>query len=445
MKTLYLDLCSGISGNMFLGAMLDLGVDVTELEQQLRALRVSGWHLHVARGSKQGITGTKLEVHVAEPAAANHDHPQEQRGDAHSNIDHHHATAVRHHDHPHPPAVHPHRNAREIRELISSSPCSEWVKQRSIAVFRRLAEAEGKIHGQQPDEVHFHEVGAVDSIIDIVGVCVALELLGHPRVLASHATDGSGWVQCAHGRYPVPVPATIEILASRGIPLAQCDEPHELITPTGAALLAEFVESFGPIPPMRIQRVGYGLGTRDLAARPNVLRAILGETATAQEQPKRDWETDTVAVLESNIDDATPEMLAFFADQMFAVGALDVFFTPIQMKKGRPGVLLGLICPANEADLFAERILRGTSAFGVRKTLCERCKLRREFRTVATPFGEITVKIGLLNGQVIRTAPEYESCRQAATRCAVPISEVYLAAFQGAASTEQPISWAEPH
>jgi len=439
MKTLYLDLCSGISGDMFLGAMLDLGVEAAELERQLRALHVSGWHLHVTRGSKQGITGSKLEVHIAEPAAANHDHPHKQRADAHSKTGHHHAAAIQPHDHPHPPTVHPHRNAREIRELISSSPCSDWVKQRSIAVFRRLAEAEGKIHGMQPDEVHFHEVGAVDSIIDIVGACVALELLEHPRVVASHATDGSGWVQCAHGRYPVPVPATIEILASRGIPLAQCDEPHELVTPTGAALLAEFVESFGPIPPMRIRRVGYGLGTRDLATRPNVLRAILGEVATGQNQPEHDWETDTVAVLESNIDDATPEMLAYFADQMFAAGALDVFFTPIQMKKGRPGVLLGLICPANEADVFAERILRGTSAFGVRKTLCERRKLRREFRTVSTPYGEIKVKIGLLNGQVIRTAPEYESCREAAVRCAVPISEVYLAASHAAAFTEPPI------
>ncbi|MGC8990320.1 MAG: nickel pincer cofactor biosynthesis protein LarC [Verrucomicrobiia bacterium] len=433
MKTLYLDLCSGISGDMFLGAMLDLGVDNAELERQLRTLHVSGWHLHVARGTKQGIAGSKFEVHIAEPAAANHDHPHKQRVNAHSNADHLHPSASQHHDHAHPPSPHPNRNAREICELISSSPCSDWVKQRSISVFRRIAEAEGKIHGQQPDEVHFHEVGAVDSIIDIVGACVALELLGCPRVLASHATDGSGWVQCAHGRYPVPVPATIEILASRGIPLAQCDEPHELVTPTGAALLAEFAESFGPIPTMRVQRVGYGLGTRDLASRPNVLRAILGEIAAEQGRPQHDWETDTIAVLESNIDDATPEMLAHFAEQMFAAGALDVFFAPIQMKKGRPGVILGLICPANEADLFAERILRGTSAFGVRKTLCERRKLRREFRTVSTPFGEIKVKIGLLNGQVIRIAPEYESCREAAVRCAVPISEVYHEALRGAA------------
>lgn len=440
MKTLYLDLCSGISGDMFLGAMLDLGVDIAELERQLRALQVIGWHLHVTRGIKQGITGSKFEVHIAEPATANHDHPHNQRVDAPSNTAHHHASADQHHDHAHPPTPHPHRNAREIRELISSSPCSSWVKQRSISVFRRLAEAEGKIHGQQPDQVHFHEVGAIDSIIDIVGACVALELLGHPRVLASHATDGSGWVQCAHGKYPVPVPATIEILASRGIPLAQCDEPHELITPTGAALLAEFVESFGPIPPMRVHRVGYGLGTRDLAARPNVLRALLGEIGAGNEQPERDWETDTVAVLESNIDDATPEMLAYFADQMFAAGALDVFFAPIQMKKGRPGVILGLICPANEADLFAERILRGTSAFGVRKTLCERRKLRREFRTVSTQFGDITVKIGLLNGQVIRIAPEYEPCREAAMRCGVPISEVYHAALQGTALMKPPIT-----
>ncbi len=313
--------------------------------------------------------------------------------------------------------------------MIAASGLSPWVKDKSIAVFQRIAEAEGKIHGLPPDQVHFHEVGAVDSIVDIVGACVALELLGRPRVLASAATDGCGWVDCAHGRLPVPAPATLAILGARQVPLTQCEEPTELITPTGAALVAEFAESFGPMRNFVPQRVGFGVGTRQNRGRPNVLRAVLGETQ--RDASGCDWETDTITVLETNLDDVSAEILGNFVDRALAEGALDVFFVPIQMKKNRPGVLLTVLCVDAQADRFTESILRETSAFGVRRYPAERRKLRREFTKVATPFGEITVKLGSLNGKVVQAAPEFESCKAAAEKSGAPVKDVYAAALKG--------------
>jgi len=305
---------------------------------------------------------------------------------------------------------------------------------------RRIAEAEGRIHGLPPEQVHFHEVGALDSIVDIVGACIGLELLGKPRVLASPVIEGIGWVDCAHGRFPVPAPATLAILGARGIAVTQCDEPHELVTPTGAALLAEFAESFGPMEGLAAERIGFGLGTRENRTRPNVLRAILAVTAGKRAKPagissnKRaaalDWETDTVAVLETNLDDISAEILGGFVEKAFNAGALDVFHTPIQMKKNRPGVLLTVLCAESQADAFTELILRETSAFGVRRSVAERRKLRREIKSVKTRFGEIAVKLGLLNGKVVQAAPEYESCRKAAQRANAPLKTVYSAAVK---------------
>src|ERR1035437_3339020 len=223
MKTLYLDLFSGIAGDMFIAALLDLGVDARQLERELKKLKLDGYHLHISRQQKSAIAGVKFDVHLApEPDHEHHEHEH-------------------HHEHSHDDS----RNFSEIKQLISRSKLSAWVKQKSIAVFQRIAEAEGKIHGLPPNEVHFHEVGAVDSIVDIVGAAIALELLGKPRVFASSIVEGTGWIRCAHGRFPVPTPATLSILGARGIGLTQCEEPHELVTPTGAALLAEFVERFG--------------------------------------------------------------------------------------------------------------------------------------------------------------------------------------------------------
>jgi uncharacterized protein (TIGR00299 family) protein len=300
------------------------------------------------------------------------------------------------------------------------------VKEKALAVFVRIAAAEGKIHGVAPDRVHFHEVGAVDSIIDIVGGCIALEILGKPRILAGAAVDGTGWIDCAHGRFPIPAPATLEILAARGVAISQCEEPHELITPTGAALLAELAEEFGPMQSLVPERVGFGVGGRDNKSRPNVLRAVLGQTRAAL---SHDWETDRIEILETNLDDVNPEILGHFVETALGAGALDVFHTPIQMKKNRPGILLSVLCAADDADKFSEMILRQTSAFGVRRVAAERRKLRREFATVKTPHGEVTIKLGRLDGEVIQVAPEYESCKKLAEEKKVPLAEIYRIAL----------------
>jgi pyridinium-3,5-bisthiocarboxylic acid mononucleotide nickel chelatase len=411
MNTLYLDLISGVSGDMFVGALLDLGVDFSSLERELSRLGLHEYHLHVARGEKSGISGTKFNVHLE--GEHSHDH-----GHAHG---HEHGAHTHFHDEIQG------RDFSQIRKLIAQSTLSDWVKEKAIAVFHRLAVAEGQIHGVPAEQVTFHEVGAVDSIVDIVGACIGLELLGKPRLLASAVVDGNGWMECAHGRFPIPAPATLAVLGARGIPLTQCSEPQELITPTGAALLAELVESFGPMSGLAAQKIGYGLGSRDNQTRPNVLRAVLG--ASSQTASPQDWETDTVAILETNLDNISAETLGYFLDKALAEGALDVFHTPIQMKKNRPGVLLTILCAEADADKFSELILRETTALGVRRHQAERRKLRREFVPVKTPWGDVDVKIGRLNGEVLQAAPEFESCRRLAEQAHVPLKEVHAAAL----------------
>lgn len=313
-----------------------------------------------------------------------------------------------------------------IRGMIEGSTLSDWVKSKAVSVFHRVAVAEGKVHGLPPESVHFHEVGAVDSIVDIVGAAICLELLGKPRITAAPVVEGTGFVNCAHGRFPIPTTATLEILGARGIGVTQCDEPHELVTPTGAALLAEFVESFGPMGALKAERIGYGLGTRDNKTRPNVLRAILSGSRVAA--TSHDWQIDQVAVLETNLDDVSGEILGHVLEKALRLGALDAFHTPVQMKKQRPGVLLTLLCEPDEADRFTEFLLVETSAFGVRRTLAERRKLQRDHVAVKTPFGTVQVKRGLLDGKVVQAAPEYESCKGVAAMAGVPVREVFEAA-----------------
>lgn len=548
MKTLYLDIFSGISGDMFIGAMIDVGVDVSEMERELKKLGLEGYRLRVERGQKSGINGVKFDVHLEDEHTHRHEHSD---GTVHSHS-HDHDHGGRHHpghepqhgphggvlieipkgrvelsvfetgvpprfrlyfydtkgrvvaplasssvaletirpgrkrqtfgfmrdggfleatallpephefrvvlklkrgsriekhgtefveDHHHHADDHAHahdreqdhghgRNFAQIRELIRSSRLSGWVKQKSEAVFHRIAVAEGKIHGHPPERVHFHEVGAVDSIVDIVGACVSLDLLGRPRVLAAPVVEGGGWIQCAHGRFPLPAPATLEILGARGVAVTQCDEPGELVTPTGAALLAEFAEGFAPMQGLVASKVGYGLGTRDNRTRPNVLRAVLGESAGTTVSPVNDWETDTIAVIETNLDDINGELLGHFVEQAFALGALDAFHTAIQMKKNRPGTLLTILCATNDADRFAELVLTETSAFGVRRYTTERRKLRRESITVKTRLGEVIVKLGRLNGRIVQAAPEYESCKTLAAKAGVSLKTVFEAALK---------------
>lgn len=441
MKTLYLDVFSGLSGDMFIGALLDLGVDFRQLEYGLAKLNLDGYRLELRRAAKHGIEGVKFDVLLSDhaPRTTHHEHS------------HSHGPGDHAHSHSHGPGDcdHAHdgsRNFAQIKALIRASTLSDWVKDKSLAVFQRIAVAEGKIHGMPPEEVHFHEVGAVDSIVDIVGGCLALELLGKPRVLASAVVEGTGWVRCAHGRMPLPAPATLEILGARGVAISQCEEPRELLTPTGAALLAEFAEGFGPMSGLVAERVGYGVGTRDNDTRPNVVRAAFGEVQYAkskmQNEPPaavvakeaaaaeaHDWDTDTVAVLETNLDDINAEILGAFVERALGEGALDVFHTPIQMKKNRPGVLLTVLCAAADADKFAALLLRETSAFGVRRTLAERRKLKREFLTVKLPQGEVSVKLGKLDGAVVQVAPEFESCKQLAAKASLPLKQVYEAAL----------------
>ena len=354
MKTLYLDIFSGIAGDMFIGALLDLGVDLHELERELKKLKVDGYHLHVSRQQKSSISGVKFDVHLEDQHSHghghghDHDHGHEHSHDHGHKHDHGHSHEQEHedhhHDHPHEHA-HSHganRDFSQIKELISRSELSPWVKKKSLAVFQRIAVAEGKIHGVPPGEVHFHEVGAVDSIVDIVGAAIALELLGKPRILASRVVEGTGWIDCAHGRFPVPAPATLAILGEAGIGITQCDEPNEMVTPTGAALLAELAERFGPMESLVAEKIGFGLGNRENKTRPNVLRAVLGEESQAavsgQASSGSNWETSRMAVLEANLDDCTGQILGNFMELAMAAGALDVYYTPVQMKKNRPGV-----------------------------------------------------------------------------------------------------------
>ncbi|HSU55563.1 MAG TPA: nickel pincer cofactor biosynthesis protein LarC [Candidatus Dormibacteraeota bacterium] len=450
MKTLYLDIFSGISGDMFIGALLDLGLDFHALEHELEKLQLHSYHLHEKRGQKSSIAGTKFDVHLAHEhnhehshGEATHKHPhshhekaQAHGHQAHEEDHHHHHDNEHEHEHEHHDehahGGHEHEHGRtfsEIKELISKSALSSWVKQKSIAIFQRIAVAEGAIHGLPPEQVHFHEVGAVDSIVDIVGACIGLELMGKPRVLSALVVEGTGFIQCAHGRFPIPAPATLAILGNRGISISQTEEPHELVTPTGAALLAELVEDFGPMRGLVAEKIGFGLGTRDNKTRPNVLRAVLG---TVSSRPAtHDWQSDTISVLEANLDDINPEILGYFVEKALAAGALDVFHTPVQMKKNRPGVLLTVLCADSDSDRFTEMLLRETSTFGVRRHSTERRKLQREFTTVKTQYGEITVKLGKLDGKVLQAAPEYESCKKLSESANIPLKDVYKLAATG--------------
>lgn len=330
-----------------------------------------------------------------------------------------------------------HTHYAQIRELIGGSAFSGFVRQQALAIFERIAIAEAKIHGVPVETVAFHEVGAIDSIADVVGACVALEALGQPRVIVSPLREGCGWIDCAHGRCPLPAPATLEIL--RGVELEQVDESWESITPTGAAIAREFAESFGPMPRMEIERVGYGIGTRDLAQRPNVLRAVLGSVHLSA---PNDFDMDTIIEVETNLDDLSPELTGAVMERLLALGALDVTLTPVQMKKNRPGVQLSVLCESPLEKKIVHTLFTETSVFGVRRSEKRRYKLERRFEKAETPFGEISIKLGLLKNEVIQVAPEFESCRAASARTGQPLRLIYQAALsiyaRGSARGDEP-------
>jgi pyridinium-3,5-bisthiocarboxylic acid mononucleotide nickel chelatase len=396
MKLLYLDCFAGISGDMFLGALLDLGVSVHALRTELEKLNLHEYRISSHPVNKQNISATKFDVTVFEDATVRTPSPM-----LHA-------------------AIHEHRGYSEIAAMIEKSELSQRVKDHALHVFRRIGEAEAKIHGISLEKIHFHEIGAVDSIVDIVGACIAVELLGTDEIHSSPPRLGSGFVETAHGRFPVPAPATLELL--KGIPVQSSNEPFELVTPTGAALLVEFCTKFGPLPALKIEKIGYGAGMRDLEKTPNVLRAVLGEaTATASTAE----ETDTITVIETNIDDMNPELFGDVMERVLAAGALDVFLTPVQMKKNRPGTLLTVLCEVKAVDGLADLILTHTTSFGVRVHEVQRRKLAREIVKVKTRFGQIEVKVGRLHGKIVSRSPEFESCKRAATSFTVSVKEVY--------------------
>ncbi len=437
MRILFLDCFSGISGDMTVGALRDLGVPESVFLDALAALGLGDEiHAHFHSGSRQNITGTKFHVHAHGDEAHGHSHgtahAHDEKAHGHSHgTEHAHGDEAHEHSHSHG-AAHTHgRTYRDIRELLSASKLESPVRDRALAVFHRVAVAEAKIHGVPVEEVGFHEVGAADSIADIVAACAGFHSLRPLRVEASVPVEGTGWISCAHGRFPLPAPATLEILS--GVPLRQVAEESEFITPTGAALLVEFCERFGTMPEMRIERTGYGLGTRETPPRPNVLRAVLGETGDPESA-----ETDEISQIETNLDDITPELASAAMQRLFEAGALDVFFTAAQMKKNRPGFVITVLCHTDLTDDLARILLTETSAFGVRIHTARRYKLRREFRDVETPYGPVTLKLGFLGDDLVQAAPEYESCRAVAAKAGVSVRDVNIAAWIG--TTPKPVS-----
>jgi uncharacterized protein (TIGR00299 family) protein len=384
-RILFLEPFSGISGDMMVAALLDLGFSFEELQAKLNLLPLKGYQLSSQKCTRSGIQAVKFDVQAG-----------------HSHV---------------------HRSFADIREMIQSSGLSSWVQEKSIAAFRRLAEAEGKIHGQPPDKVHFHEVGAIDSIIDIVGTMIAMEAFLPARIVSSPVNVGQGTLECQHGIYPVPGPATQELL--RGVPTYANTVTGELTTPTGATLLVTLVEEFGLQPPMKIQASGYGAGTRQTPGNANVLRASLGEMiAESPISPE-----EQVAIIDATIDDMSPQIYGHFQEKALAAGALDVYATPIYMKKNRPALKMTCVCAVADVDRMAELIFCETTTIGIRYVLAQRKTLHREFMQVQTEFGAVTMKISYLEGRPVNFVPEFEDCRRLAMEKGIALKEVQSAAI----------------
>jgi len=408
MKHLHCDSVGGASGDMILAAFFDLGVSRDDIQRQLAALPIGSFEIETAFISDRGVRGTRVHVHVASHAHAH----------AHEGA-----------DHPHAPSHPPHRGLIEIRALIGESHLPPSVKTTSLRVFQRLAEAEAHVHGTTPDQVHFHEVGAVDAIIDIVGACLGLDWLGVAGVSVGPLPLGHGTVECAHGILPVPAPATVELM--KGFAVAPADEPFELVTPTGAALLTTWKTQDAFPSGSRILKVGQGIGHRTLNGRPNVLRAMLMESDFVSKDADANPATDACLVLECNLDDLTPELVGALQKRLLDAGVLDVFLAPVQMKKQRPGILLTVLCRAEQRAAMLDMIFRESTTFGIREHSVQRTLLERRHASVETPFGRIRVKIGRWQGNDITASPEYEDCLGAAERAGVSVRAVYEAAQRG--------------
>jgi len=379
MKIAYLDCFSGISGDMFLGALIDAGLPFEALERTLRTMALREYSLEVNREKRNGLSGTRFLVKVES-------------------------------------GTHGHRGLKEITEIIGEASLSKWVKDKSIEIFQSLAREEGKIHDRPQEEIHFHEVGAVDSIIDIVGTVFGIEFLGIQSVFASHLPLGSGFVDTQHGRIPIPAPATIGLL--QGIPVYDSGLKHELVTPTGAALVRGIAHSFGPLPPMVVERLGYGVGSRNLPDRPNLLRIMVGVDQPAQE-------VETVVILEANLDDTNPEWIGFLMERLFEAGALDVVFSAIQMKKNRPGVQLQVMGNPHMKDSLAEIIFKESTTLGIRFRYTQRKVLQRSGVEIDTPWGRVKAKKIIGPDGTPSIMPEFEACRRLAQEKGIPLKTIY--------------------
>ncbi len=386
MRIAYFDCFSGAAGDMILSALLDAGLPLETLQSAVRALKLAEVSLHPQRVKRHGLSATRLEVRV-DPAA-----PKK------------------------------HRHLSHIVRIIDETGLPARVADRAKAIFGRLAAAEARVHDTTVEKVHFHEVGAADAIVDIVGACVGLDHLGVERLMCSPIPTGSGTVRCEHGVMPVPAPATAELL--RGVPLAACDEPGELTTPTGAAILTALSSGYGTLPNMSLRAIGVGTGSREGTTRPNLLRVLIGDSTTAENA-----ESDTVLVLEAHVDDCTGQVLGHACQLLLARGALDAYIVPIQMKKGRPGHLLTLLCRPEDAPALEQIVFAETSTFGVRRHECARTKLDRGHVQVETRYGPIRVKVGRRGDTVLQAWPESDDCAAAAQARGVALRTVQQAAL----------------
>jgi uncharacterized protein (TIGR00299 family) protein len=452
MRIAYIDCFAGIAGDMFLGALLDVGVPEQVLRDATAALNIDA-SLKVEKVDRSGISSVKVHVledgRVAEATSTRLEQqspngftqqPRTQHehkiGHPHT---HEHSPEHSHgHDHPHSDEHAHGRSLTEIRRLIKGAALADSVKQMAIRTFELLGEAEAKIHNVPIDRIHFHEVGAVDAIVDIVCACAGVHHLGVDTWYCSPINVGGGMVVCAHGTFPVPAPATADLL--RGMPTYSAHVQKELVTPTGAALLHMLNPTFGPQPPMRVEKIGYGAGTRNTQDFPNVVRLSVGEAMGAAE-PRKGDDTAEVTVLETALDDMSPQLLAHVAELALSEGALDVMLTPVIMKKGRPGTLLTLLCEPAQATKFERLILGETTTLGVRIRNDRRRCLDRKHVTTATEYGNVRVKIGWLADDVLNVAPEFEDCRAAAAAHSVSVKQVQqaaIAAYKNDARVKEP-------
>jgi len=390
MRVLYFDCFSGISGDMAVGALVDAGLPLAELQRALGGLLPPGAHIDADRVLRAGISATKFSVHErAHVAGAPQDH-------------------------------HPHRSLSEIFSLIDRASLPTSARDRAKAMFQKLAEAEASIHRLPIEKVHLHEVGALDSIVDIVGIAFAMEWVGANRVSSSALNVGGGMVHSAHGNFPVPAPATMKLLGSA--PVYSGAIQKELVTPTGALIVTTYASDFGPIPPMSVDRIGYGAGDRDEPGTPNVLRVLIGEAA---EQVRG----DRVAVVECEIDDMNPQIFGVVMDRLYAAGALEVFYVPVQMKKNRPGTLLTAIVPPERRPAVAEVIFRETTTIGLRYSEVDRECLQREIVAIETPIGSVRFKVASRNGRMMNAVPEFDDCASLAASNNLSVKEVQAMAI----------------